>query len=307
MQINSGTERWQPIGQASPPPGARPAQQLALTPSKTEPSPEKDAFQPFGDDGLSFFDILDVINPLQHLPFIGPMYREITGDELAAAPRMLGGALYFGAIGLVGSAVDVVLEEVTGTDLGGNILSAFEGQSGESPLDDENGDDRQKNGAEIVEAPSKTVSVQAEEPFAVGTDAADPVTAWAVAELNQRQAQASKLGFAMPTTPYSHLLTGLSSPIEATDLPTQPTPDWQAMRTDQDIRPGPNHPAEIRRANAAYRAASLNTNQTEEDQTNARAGGWFSAAMLEALAKAPPEFRAKPRPSTQNNANATLN
>jgi hypothetical protein len=38
----------------------------------------------FGEDGFGFDDFLDIINPLQHLPPISLVYRELTGDEISA-------------------------------------------------------------------------------------------------------------------------------------------------------------------------------------------------------------------------------
>src|SRR5688572_6968383 len=34
------------------------------------------------DDGYSFGDVIDMINPLQHLPVIGMLYRKFTGDTI---------------------------------------------------------------------------------------------------------------------------------------------------------------------------------------------------------------------------------
>ncbi|MDP6473864.1 MAG: hypothetical protein QF894_03030 [Alphaproteobacteria bacterium] len=36
----------------------------------------------FGADGFGFDDFLDLINPLQHIPIISTIYREITGDTI---------------------------------------------------------------------------------------------------------------------------------------------------------------------------------------------------------------------------------
>ena len=44
----------------------------------------------FGKDGFTFHDVLDAINPLHHLPVIGPLYRAVTEDDIAAAPRVVG-------------------------------------------------------------------------------------------------------------------------------------------------------------------------------------------------------------------------
>ena len=48
---------------------------------------------------FSFKDLLDIVNPLQHLPVVGSIYRYLTGDEPAAGTRIIGDALYGGPIG----------------------------------------------------------------------------------------------------------------------------------------------------------------------------------------------------------------
>ena len=45
----------------------------------------------FGEDGFNFFDLLDIINPLQHIPILSGLYRKITGDEISPGARMMGG------------------------------------------------------------------------------------------------------------------------------------------------------------------------------------------------------------------------
>ncbi len=85
-------------------------------------------FEAFGEDGPTFFDILDIINPLQHIPIISTLYRAVTGDEIDPVPRIAGGALFGGLIGAVSSLVDVVIEELTGSDIGEHVLALFEGE-----------------------------------------------------------------------------------------------------------------------------------------------------------------------------------
>jgi len=83
-------------------------------------------FEPFGDDGLTFEDILDVINPLQHLPVVSTLYREWTGDEIDPVPRIAGEALFGGVVGAISSLVNVIVDEISGNDIGGHAL-AFAG------------------------------------------------------------------------------------------------------------------------------------------------------------------------------------
>lgn len=77
----------------------------------------------FGADGLSFGDLLDVVNPLQHIPVVSTIYRELSHDEIDAGPRMVGSRLFGGWIGLGAAAVDVAVEGLTGRDVGAHVVS----------------------------------------------------------------------------------------------------------------------------------------------------------------------------------------
>ncbi|GIL40772.1 hypothetical protein [Roseiterribacter gracilis] len=76
-----------------------------------------------GDD-LSFSDVLDAINPLQHLPIISTIYREATGSEIKTLPNLIGGAIFGGIFGLIGAAVDSVVKEASGSTIGHHLLAA---------------------------------------------------------------------------------------------------------------------------------------------------------------------------------------
>jgi hypothetical protein len=76
-------------------------------------------------DHFSFHDLLDTINPLQHIPIVGTIYRAVTGDTLGNAARVVGDGLYGGVIGVIAGLVDVNVLENTGKDIGGNIMSAL--------------------------------------------------------------------------------------------------------------------------------------------------------------------------------------
>lgn len=100
-------------------------------------APEGPAF--WGEDGFGFDDLLDLINPLQHLPIISTIYRAITGDTIAPGPRMLGGAIFgggpIGAIaGLATGAINAGLEHETGKDLGGHALAWVDPDVPDQPL-----------------------------------------------------------------------------------------------------------------------------------------------------------------------------
>jgi hypothetical protein len=76
------------------------------------------------DSGNSFFDdVLDVVNPLQHLPVVGTVYRAITGDKIGDVEKVAGDTLYGGPIGLVSSLADLAFEKITGKDFGDTVMA----------------------------------------------------------------------------------------------------------------------------------------------------------------------------------------
>lgn len=89
-----------------------------------------DAFFSGADQGLSFKDILDTVNPLQQIPIVSTIYRALTGDDISAASRLAGGALYGGPIGFIMSLADEVMQTQTGHDIGGNVLALLDGGGG---------------------------------------------------------------------------------------------------------------------------------------------------------------------------------
>ena len=88
-----------------PTPGADPASRLFgyATPP--------DGAGPIGPDGywpqpidVPFKDVLRALNPLQHIPVVGTIYRAATGDDIPAPLRILGAGIFGGPIGILGAA-----------------------------------------------------------------------------------------------------------------------------------------------------------------------------------------------------------
>lgn len=82
-------------------------------------------------DHFSFHDLIDAINPLQHIPVVSTIYRAVTGDTLGNAARVVGDGIYGGVIGVIAGLVDVSVIENTGKDIGGNVMEAL-GLDGDS-------------------------------------------------------------------------------------------------------------------------------------------------------------------------------
>lgn len=76
---------------------------------------------------LGFGDFLDLINPLQHIPVVSTLYREVTGDQISATARVLGGFLFGGPLGFIASIINAISEEITGKDIGETAVAALFG------------------------------------------------------------------------------------------------------------------------------------------------------------------------------------
>jgi hypothetical protein len=86
------------------------------------------------DWDFSFHNLLSIVNPLEHLPIIGTIYRAITGTHIGIPERIAGDALYGGLWGAVSGAADAAFEAVTGKDFGSTVLALFTGHHPDSAL-----------------------------------------------------------------------------------------------------------------------------------------------------------------------------
>ncbi|MGP1394856.1 MAG: hypothetical protein ACTS3R_05045, partial [Inquilinaceae bacterium] len=98
---------------------------------------------------FSFWDLVDIVNPLQHIPFLSSVYRELTGDTIKPQARILGDALYGGPVGLVAGLANAILEENTGRDAGAHAIAMLDGRD-DAPADQEDG------GVVAADAPDPT-------------------------------------------------------------------------------------------------------------------------------------------------------
>ncbi len=80
----------------------------------------------WADKDVSFFDFLDIINPLQHIPVISTIYRGLTGDQIGIAPRIIGGALFAGPFGVANAIVTAAIEHETGKAPTSHVLAALQ-------------------------------------------------------------------------------------------------------------------------------------------------------------------------------------
>jgi len=76
---------------------------------------------------VSFDDVLDVVNPLQHLPIVGTVYRALTHDQIKTPEKIAGDTLYGGVMGLASSVADFGFEKLTGHNFGDTVMRLFTG------------------------------------------------------------------------------------------------------------------------------------------------------------------------------------
>lgn len=83
---------------------------------------------------FSFKDLLDIVNPLQHIPVVGSIYRYLTGDEPSGGARIVGDSIYGGPIGFGVSVVSTAfLTDSKGEDMGEQLLADVFGPRNDSP------------------------------------------------------------------------------------------------------------------------------------------------------------------------------
>jgi hypothetical protein len=77
-----------------------------------------------GGEGGAFDTLLDILNPLQHVPIVSSVYRAVTGDAISDSARLIGDTLFGGPLGLASAAVNVAVRHESGKDIGQHLLDA---------------------------------------------------------------------------------------------------------------------------------------------------------------------------------------
>ncbi len=75
------------------------------------------------EDGFGFFDLIDIVNPLQHIPLLNIVYQKITGDDIKPISRIIGGAVFGGAMGAASGLIATAIEDGTGKTPLDNAIS----------------------------------------------------------------------------------------------------------------------------------------------------------------------------------------
>ena len=253
---------------------------VQTTPSTPEPK--------FFEAGApSFMDLLDIINPLQHIPVVSSIYRHLTGDTIGHIPRVAGGALFFGPIGAGVALANVIIDEASGRDVGAHLIALL---TNEDP-------------APTTVAQSKETPPEATSLAALETAAGFPPIPPAAAEPGRPPAPATAGPVAVE-----------KSPPEMREALQTGEPVRQQKRSEAAADPGahklagrkakePMIPASMARRQWASDVDAFaavtprkkretqapETAETEPQRESPGAaapdGGWFSKTMLDALEK----------------------
>lgn len=100
-----------PVPQAKTEPAAKeksapadaqePVQESVYTPSRLNGNSENESIAPINGGDFELSGLIDILNPLQHIPVLGSVYRSLSGDTISGTSRAIGGAIFGGPIGLV--------------------------------------------------------------------------------------------------------------------------------------------------------------------------------------------------------------
>jgi|GEM_PF-2611045 len=92
------------------------------------------------EQGFDFEDVLDIFNPLQHIPIVSNIYQEQTQDDISNDAKAVGDVLYgiltggvFGVLSAVGNAI---LKQETDKDVGEHLMAFFDEEENQIPLTD---------------------------------------------------------------------------------------------------------------------------------------------------------------------------
>jgi hypothetical protein len=85
----------------------------------------------WGKDGFTFGDVIDIFNPIQHLPVVANYYRQQTNDDASEGSKVVGGVLFSsllgGVLGVVTSIANSVVRHETQQDVEEHLIDLADG------------------------------------------------------------------------------------------------------------------------------------------------------------------------------------
>lgn len=231
------------------------------------------SFHAFGKDGFTFLDFLDVINPLQHIPFVGNMYRSITGDDIDPGSRIAGSSLFGGPIGTFIALANISIEQKTGQDIGSHMIALITDQ--DSSLGGQiNNDLSDSTKSSEINNTSNPISAHVE------------VLEWAQRETS-RSTEASKEVYLENTTPQKKKITSNMEVLNwAKEELSLLQPSLETATTSSKVKSRDIKQTQLKeREEALITSNTLGRNQAQLNGAISPVGGWFSETMLFALAR----------------------
>jgi len=113
-------------------------------------------------EGFGFADLIDIVNPLQHIPIVSNIYRGITGDTIGSFANIVGSTLFGGPIGGGLALANEIIQGGSGKSAAEHVASAFTGDSNGdegrvhlaslNEIEPESGDSNFNNGSRKIRA-----------------------------------------------------------------------------------------------------------------------------------------------------------
>lgn len=186
-------------------------------------------------EGMSFWDVLDVVNPLQHIPGVNKIYQAITGDTIRTPAKVAGAALFFGPIGMAVASADAILEKETGKDAMDHVagMLGVEKDGSAAPAEDD---------PFTVTAPRPLGTADAAAEAAPVPEAPAPVAARQGQPVDLSTGQAALLeslmggGQALPSASPAAAIPAAPKPVAAAAAPAMATPSMAATATSISAR-----------------------------------------------------------------------
>ncbi|QCO15105.1 hypothetical protein D3869_07655 [Azospirillum brasilense] len=183
---------------------------------------------------MSFGDFLDIINPLQHIPLVNTVYREITGDTIKPSSKVIGGILFGGPLGGMASIANAVVEQAQGKDIGGQIMASlgFDGDAaaGHPPVG--------TSGATAVAALPDSAAGTSAPAMAAAAPAAQPARTVTAELPDAKRAAAPSHGVGAAVTGSGR--DGLTDAPHPSRMPARDTPLANSLMAKYAAKPHPS-------------------------------------------------------------------
>ncbi|MCA8910049.1 MAG: hypothetical protein KDA49_00305 [Rhodospirillaceae bacterium] len=162
------------------------------------------------DVDLTFDDVVDIVNPLHHVPLVGSGYRAISGDTISPHAQMIGDVLYGGPTGIFSAGVNAAIRQETGRDVGelafatlsGTVETAGDGAGRQGLTVAESAESLAAQPAQLAQSPAAPPAVTP-----AANPAATPAQQGPAAQVPRAQTASVDLAPALPGAQTAELMT----------------------------------------------------------------------------------------------------